>query len=90
MGEFDSIHTGRLLLRRWRGSDREPFAELNADPQTLVFFPQTLDRAASNALIDRTEANFEVLGYGLWALEVKETGQFARVTGDGASPLSTK
>ena len=43
-----------------------------------------------DALIDRTEANFEALGYGLWALEVKETGQFARVTGDGASPLSTK
>jgi RimJ/RimL family protein N-acetyltransferase len=68
MGQFDSIHTGRLLLRRWRESDRGPFAELNGDPQTLVFFPQTLDRAASDALIDRTEANFEVLGYGLWAL----------------------
>jgi len=86
MGEFDSIHTGRLLLRRWRGSDREPFAELNADPQTLVFFPQTLDRAASNALIDRTEANFEVLGYGLWALEVKETGRFIGFTGLAPMP----
>ena len=86
MGQFDSIHTGRLLLRRWRGSDREPFAELNADPQTLVFFPQTLDRAASNALIDRTEANFEVLGYGLWALEVKETGRFIGFTGLAPMP----
>ena len=64
MEKFNSIHTGRLLLRRWRESDREPFAELNGDPQTLVFFPQTLDRTASDALIDRTEANFEVLGYG--------------------------
>ena len=86
MGQFDSIHTGRLLLRRWRESDREPFAELNGDPQTLVFFPQTLDRAASDALIDRIEANFEVLGYGLWALEVKETGRFIGFTGLAPMP----
>ena len=86
MGQFDSIHTGRLLLRRWRESDREPFAELNGDPQTLVFFPRTLDRAASDALIDRVEANFEVLGYGLWALEVKETGQFIGFTGLNPMP----
>ncbi|MER6512686.1 hypothetical protein ABT158_38145 [Nonomuraea sp. NPDC001636] len=25
------LRTGRLLLRPWRPSDREPFAELNAD-----------------------------------------------------------
>jgi RimJ/RimL family protein N-acetyltransferase len=68
MGGFDSIKTERLLLRRWQESDREPFAELNGDPQTLLYFPQTLDRAASDALIARTEANFERLGYGLWAL----------------------
>ena len=86
MGQFDSIHTGRLLLRRWRESDREPFAELNGDPQTLVFFPHTLDRAASDALIDRVEANFEVLGYGLWALEVKETGRFIGFTGLAPMP----
>src|SRR5215475_3077503 len=86
MGTFDSIETPRLLMRRWREADREPFAELNADPQTLLFFPQTLDRAASDALIDRAEANFEVLGYGLWALEVKETSQFIGFTGLAPMP----
>jgi RimJ/RimL family protein N-acetyltransferase len=85
MDTFDSVETARLLLRRWRESDREPFARLNGDPQTLVFFPQTLDRAASDALVDRIEANFDTRGWGLWALELKATGEFIGFT--GLSPM---
>ena len=40
---FDSIRTDRLLMRRWQDSDREPFAALNADPETMLFFPATLE-----------------------------------------------
>jgi RimJ/RimL family protein N-acetyltransferase len=82
---FDTITTERLLMRRWRDSDREPFAALNGDPDTLVFFPSTLDRAESDALVDRIEARFEQQGYGLWALEVSDTGDFIGFT--GLSPL---
>jgi RimJ/RimL family protein N-acetyltransferase len=74
MTRFDIIETNRLALRRWRDADREPFAELNGDPETLVFFPSTLTRAESDAFVDRIEARFEARGYGLWALEVRETG----------------
>jgi RimJ/RimL family protein N-acetyltransferase len=28
--------TGRLLMRRWRDADREPFAALNADPLVMA------------------------------------------------------
>jgi RimJ/RimL family protein N-acetyltransferase len=34
-----------------------------------------------HALVDRIEARFEAHGYGLWALEVRETGQFIGFTG---------
>jgi RimJ/RimL family protein N-acetyltransferase len=85
MGSFDSIETARLLMRRWLPSDREPFAELNADPQTLVYFPATLSRPESDAVIDRAEANFARRGYGHWALEVKDTGEFIGFT--GLSPM---
>lgn len=74
-GQFDRITTERLLLRRWRNSDRVPFAALNGDPATLVYFPAALSRAESNAVIDRTEARFQSHGYGLRALEVRETGR---------------
>jgi RimJ/RimL family protein N-acetyltransferase len=81
MGRFDCITTGRLTLRRWKDEDRAPFAELNADPGTLVFFPATLSRQESDAFVDRIEAGFERDGYGLWALEVRQTGEFIGLTG---------
>src|ERR1700722_11706446 len=79
MQRFDSITTGRLTLRRWKDEDRAPFAELNGDPETLVFFPATLSRQESDAFVDRIEARFERDGYGLWALEVSQTGEFHRL-----------
>src|SRR5690349_1166396 len=83
---FDTMQTERLLMRRWRESDREPFAALNGDAETLKFFPSTLDRAASDALIDRIEAGFDERGYGLWALEVAASGQFIGFTGLNPMP----
>jgi RimJ/RimL family protein N-acetyltransferase len=83
---FDTIQTERLLMRRWQPSDREPFAALNGDAETLKFFPSTLDRAASDAVIDRIEACFDQLGYGLWALEVTGSGQFIGFTGLNPMP----
>ena len=45
--------TERLVLRQWRDADREPFARMNADPEVMRFFPGVLDRAGSDALLDR-------------------------------------
>ena len=66
----DAIPTKRLLLRRWRDADLEPFAELNADPIVMQYMPTVLDRAGSDALVERFRDQFDRLGYGLWAVEV--------------------
>jgi len=81
MQRFDSVVTERLLMRRWQEQDRGPFAELNGDPETLAFFPNTLTRAESDMFVNRIEAAFAEDGYGLWALEVRETGKFIGFTG---------
>jgi RimJ/RimL family protein N-acetyltransferase len=57
-------------MRRWREDDRVPFAAMNADPEVMRYFPAPLDRAASDALVDRIEDLFGRQGFGLWALEV--------------------
>jgi RimJ/RimL family protein N-acetyltransferase len=75
------MRTERMVMRRWRASDREPFAALNADPHVMAHFPATLDRAASDTLVDRIEAGFEANGFGLWALERIDTGEFIGFTG---------
>jgi RimJ/RimL family protein N-acetyltransferase len=86
MRTFEEIRTDRLLMRRWREPDREPFAELNGDPETLVYFPATLSRAESDTFVDRIEAGFAEHGYGLWALEVIQTGDFIGFTGLAPMP----
>ena len=66
----EAIRTERLLLRRWRDTDLEPFAELNADPIVMQYMPTVLDRAGSDALVERFRDQLDRLGYGLWAVEV--------------------
>jgi RimJ/RimL family protein N-acetyltransferase len=83
---FDSIRTERLLMRRWREADRDPYAAMNADPVVMRYFPAVLDRAASDASIDRMEALFDRQGFGLWALELTETGEFLGFTGLNPMP----
>jgi RimJ/RimL family protein N-acetyltransferase len=83
---FDTIRTERLLMRRWRESDREPFAALNGDAETMRNLLGTLDRAESDALVDRIESRFGEQGYGLWALEVVESGTFIGFTGLNPMP----
>lgn len=78
---IDTIETDRLLMRRWHEADREPFAALNADAETMRYFPSPLDRAASDAMVDVIESRFAQHGYGLWALEVTATGEFIGFTG---------
>ena len=52
------MDTDRLIMRRWRESDREPFAAMNADPEVMEHFPSPLNRAESDALVDRIEWGF--------------------------------
>jgi ribosomal-protein-alanine N-acetyltransferase len=70
-----------LRLRRWREADLEPFAEMNVDPEVMEFFPNPLTRAESDELVERIEAGFEAHGFGLWAVEVRETGEFVGFAG---------
>ncbi len=73
--------TERLILRRWRNSDREPFARMNADPSVMEFFPQPLSAEDSDLLVDRVEAHFEQHGFGPCAAELAEDHSFIGFVG---------
>jgi RimJ/RimL family protein N-acetyltransferase len=75
------IVTPRLFLRRWKDADREPFARMNADPAVMRFFPSTLTREESDRAVDRVYAHFAEHGFGVWAVEVRDTGAFAGFIG---------
>ena len=62
--------TERLVLRRWRAEDVDAVAAMNADPIVMEFFPSTMTREESAASVQRSDAAFDDLGFGLWAVEV--------------------
>jgi ribosomal-protein-alanine N-acetyltransferase len=79
--EVTQLHTERLVLRDWRDEDREPFAALNYDPAVMEHFPSHLTREASDAMADRITSFLREHGWGLWAVEVADTGEFVGFTG---------
>ncbi len=87
MGVPAELRTERLLMRRWQDRDRAPFAALNADPAAMEFFPSPLVREESDALAARIEREFERHGFGLWALELRESGGFIGFTGLAVPPF---
>lgn len=84
MGE---LRTERLLLRRWRESDLEPWAAMNADPEVREFLGRVLTREESDASVAAFQAEFDERGYGWWAVEVQATGEFVGFAGlDAVEP----
>ncbi|WP_310484732.1 GNAT family N-acetyltransferase [Chamaesiphon sp. VAR_48_metabat_403] len=81
MAALIEFETERLRLRQWIKSDREPFARLNADPRVMEFFPSILDRAASDAMLDRLQTLINERGWGFWAVESKQDNQFIGFVG---------
>ncbi|WP_411391137.1 GNAT family N-acetyltransferase [Pseudomonas sp. MPB23] len=75
------LESARLVLRQWRDSDLSAFAQMCADPQVMRYFPALLDRLESAALIGRIRGHFAEYGFGLWALQRKDTGELIGLTG---------
>jgi RimJ/RimL family protein N-acetyltransferase len=78
---MSALLTDRLQLRRWRPEDRAPFIRLNADPRVMEYFPSQLTPAESTEMMARIEAHFVRYGFGLWAVELRDTGEFAGFIG---------
>jgi RimJ/RimL family protein N-acetyltransferase len=75
------IETARLLLRRWRVDDLPAFAEMNADPRVMVYFPRSLEPAESGAMAGRIQTQIDREGFGLWAVEVRGVAEFIGFVG---------
>lgn len=77
----EARRTERLVLRGWRDDDRAAWAAMNADPEVMRYFPDTLTREQSDAMLDRMDAALAEQGWGLWALERQDTGEMVGFTG---------
>ncbi|MCB0406087.1 MAG: GNAT family N-acetyltransferase [Bdellovibrionales bacterium] len=75
------LNTTRLGLRRWKESDLVPFRALNADARVMEFYPGTLSAQESDDIVRRAEKHFEAHGFGLFAVERKDKGEFIGFVG---------
>ena len=71
------LATARLRLRQFRESDWEPYAVMCADPDVMRFLGTgvTLNRDEAWRSIANILGHWQLRGYGMWALESKETGE---------------
>lgn len=73
--------TERLFLRSWKPEDLPLFADMNKDCRVMRYFPATLSAAETEAFYGRIQDEFNQRGWGLYAVEVKSTGEFIGYVG---------
>ena len=76
-----TLKTERLLLRRWRDTDLQPFAQINADPAAMRFMPGVMTREETRAMIGRIEEHHRAHGFGIWAVEAPGVASFVGFLG---------
>lgn len=75
------LETPRLLLRQWKESDLEPFARMSADPVVMQHFMSAITYEQSVSFVERINTCFNTNGYGLFATEIKASGEFIGFVG---------
>ncbi len=70
------FESSRLGFRMWKESDREVFAKMNANKEVMRYFPKTLNSKEIDDFLNRVQEHFNEYGYGLWAVEIKDTKEF--------------
>lgn len=75
------IETERLVLRSWKQTDLPLFIAMNKDERVMRYFPSTLNEAETEAFYNRIQDEFSQKGWGLYAVEIKSTGEFIGYVG---------
>ena len=70
------IETERLRLREYTPEDFDALYEIISDPETMKHYPKPYDRNGTKRWLDWSLDNYRKYGFGLWAAELKETGEF--------------
>ena len=77
------LSTERLLLRRWRQQDLDPYAELCADPAVMRWIGNGRVRTREECAkaISAFERAWDEHGFGLFALELQASGRLIGFVG---------
>ncbi len=69
------LETQRLILREMTQADYPALAAILQDEQTMYAYEGAFSDEETQVWLDRQLERYRQLGYGLWAVVLKETGQ---------------
>jgi RimJ/RimL family protein N-acetyltransferase len=69
------IETERLVLRMFRESDTDAYAEMVADPEVMQFLGKPMSRQEAWRNMAMVLGHWHLRGFGFWAVEEKESGE---------------
>ena len=70
------FETDRLILREITQADYDSWYEILSDAETMKHYPAPYDKAGVQRWVDWTLSNYARYGFGLWAVILKENGEF--------------
>lgn len=70
------FETNRLILRELNEADFGSWYEILSNAQTMKHYPAPFDRDKVRKWITWNLTNYKEYGFGLWAVILKETGEF--------------
>mgnify|MGYP000031735056 FL=1 len=70
------LETDRLTLREYVTEDFDALFEIVSDIETMQHYPEPFDEDKTRSWIQWNLDNYKKCGFGLWAVVLKETGEF--------------
>ena len=70
------LETARLVLREYTPDDFEAIFEILSDAETMKHYPKPYDEEMTRLWIECNIERYKKYGFGLWAVTLKETGEF--------------
>lgn len=70
------IETERLILREYTIKDFDGLYAILSDVENMKHYPKPYDEKGTMRWLNWSFDNYKKYGFGLWAIEIKDTGEF--------------
>ena len=70
------LETARLILREYTPDDLDGLYAILSDAETMQHYPKPYDEKGTMRWLTWNFDNYQKYGFGLWAIELKESGEF--------------
>lgn len=77
MAAMAVLTTQRLLLREMTSADLDHIAALFGDEEVMRYYPKPMTREEAHAWVAWNQRLYRRHGFGLWAMVLRDTGEFA-------------